>query len=124
MKEIVIQILTGLLGSIPQLVVLSFCIYYLVKLKSVDGFLMTVGTFIGILRTILSVFIPYLMSKTEADPYNMRFYTISSFVGFAGYMAFVVGFVILILKSTKHLRLGKDKSKSNVQNDMVIDDSF
>ena len=69
MKEIGFSILRSLTFIIPQLIILSACIYYLIKKTTLDGILLILGSLVGLAVTIFQIIVlPYLYQKNIVDP--------------------------------------------------------
>lgn len=101
MNVVGFSILKYLTIFIPQLIILSACIYYLVKKFSIEGLLLTIGAIVGLLFTIFSIIVlPYLCQKNIIDPIfgQMKIMSIIGPVNFIASIAFAIGFFMLICK--------------------------
>jgi hypothetical protein len=89
--------LAKLPSIIPQLAVLATCIFYLVKKGSIDGILLTIGSFIGNAISIFYLFIwQQLMTGGNTDALKAI-----GPIGIIGSLTFVIGFIILIGNTVK-----------------------
>lgn len=88
---------------IGQAVVLGGSIYYLTKNKTAAGWLMTIGSLLGILMGLYQRFLfPTLIAEKELDSvvvvnYYYAFYTLQVLFS----LIFAIGFILLILKAVK-----------------------
>lgn len=86
-----------------QIIVLGGSIYYLTKKKTTAGWLMTIGSLLGILMELYQRFLfPSLIAKKNLDnivvtDYYYVFYTLHILF----YFLFSIGFVMLIMKIVK-----------------------
>ena len=104
MKELGLSLLSGSTTIIPQLVLLSACIYYLTKNVSADSILLFIGAIMGLIGTVFSVLvIPYLYKKNMLDSItgDMKVLAIVGIIGFIAALAFAVGFFMLVYNSTQ-----------------------
>ena len=95
----------SILGFVVQVIILVFSLLYYLKLRSIDGLLMTIGSLLGTLiimaRPLLSAGVAHYGSAMEL-------------VGIQGYLAvagglfatlFTIGFAMAILKMLKNRNL-------------------
>lgn len=100
MEEIGMRIVSNLAFLIPQSVILTACIVYLVKKITVDGILLIIGSFIGILVSIFQLNVmPYLINQNVIDP--MALMKILGPINFLASLGFSTGFFILIFNTLK-----------------------
>ncbi|PKV50518.1 hypothetical protein ATE84_2576 [Aquimarina sp. MAR_2010_214] len=100
--EIIKYLFQGVLTSIPQLVIVILCIYYLIKVGSkIDGVLLTIGSIISILCNISNVVGAVYISTLGVDSYVIYLYIIQGF-SILGSILFAIGFFILIRKIIKN----------------------
>lgn len=100
--EIIKHIFLGILTSIPQLVIVILCIYYIVKIGSkTEAILLTTGSMISLLCGVSNVVGATYISTLGVDSYVIFIYIIQGF-SFFGSILFVIGFFLLIKKTIKN----------------------
>lgn len=88
---------------IGQVILLAGSVYYTVKKKGIEGWLMIIGSLLGLLTNIFQTFLfPFIIAKKELDSvkvvdYYYVFYGLNIFFS----VLFGVGFIMLILKFVK-----------------------
>jgi hypothetical protein len=97
-------LLTILTAIVPQLVIFSASIMYIIKLRRIDSLLLFIGSFIGILVTGFQFIIkPFVQTENPLDSIELDI-RIMNYIGpisFLGSLAFCVGFLLLIIYSGK-----------------------
>lgn len=100
----IIDLIKGFINFVPQLLIFALCIYYLVRKKSADGILLSIGSFIGLLVSFIYIFlVPFLISRNVIGFTSGRI-TVFDFVaiiGVIGSLAFAVGLFLLIQDNIK-----------------------
>ena len=112
MKEIGFSILRSLTFIIPQLIILSACIYYLIKKTTLDGILLILGSLVGLAVTIFRIIVlPYLYQKNIVDPITggINLMTFIGAISFIGSLAFSTGLFILIYNSVRTRKMNQQK---------------
>lgn len=103
--EIIKYIFLGLLTSIPQIIIVVLCIYYLYKVGTkTEGILLTTGSTISLLCGVASVVGASYFSGFGVDSYLTFTYIVQGF-SFIGSILFVIGFFLLIRKTIKNKSL-------------------
>lgn len=94
-------LLRALINVIPLIIVLIASAYYLKKKSSVDGLLMTIGSFVEILSTIFHlVIVPNWQLNGELiSSDKISIISIISLIGFFAILTFSIGLVMLVRKS-------------------------
>ncbi|WP_024771167.1 hypothetical protein [Aquimarina macrocephali] len=111
--EIIKHIFLGILTSIPQLVIVILCIYYITKIGSkTEAILLTTGSIISLLCGISNVVGATYISTLGVDSYVIFIYIIQGF-SFLGSILFVIGFFILIRKIIKSKVFAPNTKTSN-----------
>ena len=106
MKDTGISILSLMTMIIPQLIIFSACIYYVVKKITPEGILLCIGALTGLFGIIFHfTFIPYLLHrqiiiKSITDEIRIR--SLIRPVSLIGSLTFAVGFFILIHNIIKY----------------------
>ena len=114
MREIGFSILRSLTFIIPQLIILSACVYYLIKKTTVDGILLILGSLVGLAGTIFHVIVfPYLLQKNIIDPItgDIKMMTFIGSISFIGSLAFSTGLFILIYNTARERKVNHQKNK-------------
>jgi len=110
MDQIQIDILGNLKFFLPQLSILGICLVYWIKLKTIDGFFLSLGSGLSFLVLIYHLFIKSVLWLQVEDLHNhYQLDGILSVASFFSSMAFVIGFLILVMKQLK-------KSKTHLEN--------
>ena len=94
--------------TIPQLIILAACIYYLTKKVTIDGILLILGSVIGLLSTVFNVFIiPRLIQNNLIDTINGRIsiMTLAGIISSLAYLAYSIGFFILIYNTVQEKKI-------------------
>ncbi|UOB19274.1 hypothetical protein [Abyssalbus ytuae] len=86
---------------IGQIVVLGGSIYYLIKKKGIEGWLMMTGTLLGLLVGIFQQYIfPFILTEKNINHTQLSYYYSFFFIISALFsLIFAVGFIILIIKN-------------------------
>lgn len=103
--EIVKYIFLGLLTSIPQLIIVILCVYYIFKTGSkTEGILLTIGSITSLLCDVSNVVGAMSVNTLRADSYVTFTYIVQGF-SFLGSVIFVIGFFLLIKKTIKYISI-------------------
>jgi hypothetical protein len=99
----IIEFAKGILFLLPEVAILIACIYYLVKNKSIDSILLTIGTFIGFCVMLFwRLVFPLLQRTSSSHDYTMVLVNTLGFIGFVGSVLFAIGLFMLVTKVIKH----------------------
>ena len=112
-----IELAFSLTGAILPLIIFLASAYYLSKKTDTITILLAVGTFAGLLSSISFTIIPRFINS---DFYGSPLFSIIQSISFLGRIAFVVGFVMLIMREVKKIdywfcSYWYDDSKSSYQ---------
>lgn len=103
MEHFDIDVLGNLKFFLPQLFILAICIVYWAKVKGIDGFFLTTGSGLSFLVLIYHLFIKsVLWLYVEKLHTHYQFDALISITSFLSSMAFVAGFLILVMKQMKN----------------------
>jgi hypothetical protein len=97
-------LLSILTATIPQLVIFSASVIYLVKLRRIDSVLLFIGSFIGMLVTAFYFIIKPLINMGNTVNYLEQDIGLMNFIGLInvlGSSAFCIGFLLLIIYSNR-----------------------
>ena len=94
---------------IGEIIVLGGSIYYLAKEKNAAGWLMSIGSLLGILCVAFQTLVfPFIITKKEMDSVTaMDFYYVFYGLNILFSLLFAIGFMMLIIKVVKKRRDGK-----------------
>jgi len=102
MDQIQIDVLGNLKFFLPQLIILGICLIYWIKLKTIDGFFLSLGSTLSFFILVYHLFLkPILWLQVENLHNNYQLDGILSVTSFLSSMAFIVGFLMLIMKQLK-----------------------
>lgn len=91
----------GLIGTIPQVIVLVAVLMYIAKRSTAEAVLMMIGAIIGLISSIFYVVaLPWLSENYGMDWY-MSYASVIGIVATLGGLCFAVGLLILVQKSLK-----------------------
>ena len=95
-----VELVFSLTGSILPIIMFLASAYYLSKKTNTITILLAIGTFIGLLSSISFTIIPRFI---DSDFYGSSIFSAIQSISFLGRAAFVVGFVMLIMKEVKRI---------------------
>lgn len=102
MDQIQIDVVGNLKFFLPQLIILGICLIYWIKLKTIDGFFLSLGSGLSFIVLLYHLFIkPTLWVQVEELHNHYQLDGILSVASFLSSMAFVIGFLMLIMKQLK-----------------------
>ena len=94
----------GLLGSIPQIIVVVATLMYVTKRSTPEGMLMAIGAVIGLLVSLFyTVALPWLSGRYGMDWYQSKVIFISG-IGIIGGLSFSIGLLMLVQDVLKDRR--------------------
>lgn len=93
-----------LLSLLIELTIIGFCIYYVVKSKSIDGILLLISSIMSILlRPANALFINYMTLGNITNIEKAEFFgKIIQIYGLVSYSLFAIGLILMILKLVKN----------------------
>jgi hypothetical protein len=95
----IINLLSSFITILPELAVVSLCVYYYSQRKSVDGLLMCIGSGLGLLISGFYRLLPVINSDFYLNFTNQSlWFTIASVIGFVGSVCFAIGLGMLLLE--------------------------
>ena len=84
----------------PQFAIVGFSIYLLIKKKSIESLLLTIGSILSLVVWNINMALPeYLYEKGLDDKMEIMAYF--SYLGTAGSFIFAIGFILMIRKLTR-----------------------
>jgi hypothetical protein len=89
---------TSLLSMLPELAVVSLCIYYYSQRRSVDGLLMVTGSVLSILISGFYRLFPIINMDLYMEWSAQNLFMVTGVIGFIGSVSFAVGLGMLILE--------------------------
>ncbi len=104
--KVVTNIFISFLTSLPQIIIVILCLYYLYKVTSkTEGILLAAGSIISLLCSV-SIFMAssYISHFEQINSYETLVY-ISHGLSFFGSILFTIGFFLLIRKTIKNKSL-------------------
>jgi len=103
MDQIQIDVLGNIKFFLPQLSIVGICLIYWMKLKSIDGFFLSLGSGLSFLVLVYHLFLkPVLWLQVEDLHNHYQLDEILSVGSFLSSMAFMIGFLMLIMKQLKN----------------------
>ncbi len=116
MDQIKIDIVGNLKFFMPQLIILGICLIYWIRIKSIDGFFLTLGSGLSFLVLVYYLFIkPAIWFKVENLHSHYQLDGILSVASFLSSMAFIVGFLMLIMKQFKKSKIGIENKIERIE---------
>ena len=95
-----IEIAMRLFIMAPQLAIVGFSIYLLIKRKSIESILLTIGSILTLAVWNMNIALPaYLYEKGLEDKMEMMAYF--GYLGTLGSFVFAIGFILLVRKIAK-----------------------
>lgn len=91
----------GLLGAIPQIIVVTAVMMYVAKRFSVEAVLMMVGSIIGLMSSIFYVLVLPWLSEAYGMAWYPSYAALIGVVGTLGGLCFAIGLLLLVLKILK-----------------------
>lgn len=91
------SLFTTFLTLLPEIAVVSLCIYYFSTKKTVDGLLLSIGSGIGLVLSGFFRLIPIIDSTFYQNLTSNIIFMITSIVGFLSSACFAVGLGMLIM---------------------------
>ena len=101
--ESILDIILNILSMVLELTILGFCIYYVVRKKSIDGTLLLISSILSILiRPLNALFINNFMQGEQYTPevYNIYRDSLQIYTSIS-YILFSVGLILMIRKLVK-----------------------
>jgi len=104
MNEIGINFLSSLVFTIPQLLILAICIYYLARKITAAGILLCIGSFFGLLSMLFnSIGVPYLIRENMIDIHSgsVNLFMFTGLLSFIFTLSFAAGLLLLVVNALK-----------------------
>lgn len=95
-----VELIASLSGAILPLITFLASAYYLSKQNELISILLAIGSFISLLSSVSFAIIPRFI---DTGFYSSSLFSIIQTVSFLGHVAFVSGFVMLILREVKKI---------------------
>ncbi len=99
----ILSTLFSFVSIISPCIVFGTCCFFLIKKSSAEAILMTIGSGISLLMTILYSVWPLIISAQHlAYTEVSQYYAIFGVISFISSVCFAAGFLILIIKTVKN----------------------
>ncbi len=92
------SVLMSLFNVLPVLATLGICLFYLIRKGSVDSVLLSIGSGIHVLTSVLyAIILPFFVYNNHSGIGDMQWvYRLGSIAGFIGSVIFLIGLLLLI----------------------------
>ena len=91
----------GLIGTIPQVIVLIAVMMYVAKRFTAEAVLMMIGAIIGLISSVFYVLVLPWLSEAYGMDWYLSYATLIGVVGTLGGLCFAIGLLLLVQKSLK-----------------------